>query len=125
MRSRYTAHVLTDNDYLRRTWHPDHRPVDTDSESNLVWQGLDILSKQGGEATDTAGTVEFVAHFSVKGKTGQLHEISHFERRGATWLYTTGRPGRTQQTRTTKTGRNEPCSCGSGLKYKRCCLIAG
>ena len=21
-----------------------------------------------------------------------------------------------------KTGRNEPCPCGSGLKYKRCCL---
>jgi tetratricopeptide (TPR) repeat protein len=21
-----------------------------------------------------------------------------------------------------KTGRNDPCSCGSGLKYKRCCL---
>ena len=20
------------------------------------------------------------------------------------------------------TGRNEPCSCGSGLKYKKCCL---
>lgn len=22
----------------------------------------------------------------------------------------------------TKTGRNEPCPCGSGIKYKRCCL---
>ncbi len=21
-----------------------------------------------------------------------------------------------------KTGRNDPCPCGSGLKYKRCCL---
>ena len=21
-----------------------------------------------------------------------------------------------------KTGRNEPCPCGSGLKYKQCCL---
>ncbi|HEY7321830.1 MAG TPA: SEC-C metal-binding domain-containing protein [Candidatus Binatia bacterium] len=21
-----------------------------------------------------------------------------------------------------KIGRNEPCPCGSGLKYKRCCL---
>ena len=23
----------------------------------------------------------------------------------------------------TKTGRNEPCPCGSGLKYKKCCLM--
>lgn len=22
----------------------------------------------------------------------------------------------------TKTGRNDPCPCGSGLKYKKCCL---
>ncbi len=22
-----------------------------------------------------------------------------------------------------KTGRNEPCPCGSGLKYKKCCLL--
>jgi uncharacterized protein YecA (UPF0149 family) len=21
-----------------------------------------------------------------------------------------------------KTGRNDPCPCGSGLKYKKCCL---
>ena len=26
-----------------------------------------------------------------------------------------------QQRRVTKTGRNEPCPCGSGKKYKKCC----
>ncbi|MEA1948950.1 MAG: SEC-C metal-binding domain-containing protein, partial [Thermodesulfobacteriota bacterium] len=24
--------------------------------------------------------------------------------------------------RTVKVGRNDPCPCGSGLKYKKCCL---
>jgi len=24
-----------------------------------------------------------------------------------------------------KTGRNQPCPCGSGLKYKQCCLRKG
>jgi hypothetical protein len=28
-------------------------------------------------------------------------------------------------TRTGKIGRNDPCPCGSGLKYKRCCLPRG
>jgi uncharacterized protein YecA (UPF0149 family) len=23
-----------------------------------------------------------------------------------------------------RTGRNDPCPCGSGLKYKRCCINA-
>lgn len=24
-----------------------------------------------------------------------------------------------------KTGRNEPCPCGSGLKHKKCCALKG
>ena len=31
------------------------------------------------------------------------------------------RPVRAQPARRTKLGRNDPCSCGSGSKYKRCC----
>jgi uncharacterized protein YecA (UPF0149 family) len=27
------------------------------------------------------------------------------------------------QRRTGKVGRNDPCPCGSGQKFKRCCLI--
>ncbi|MFW5879501.1 MAG: YecA family protein [bacterium] len=27
-----------------------------------------------------------------------------------------------EEQQTTKTGRNDPCSCGSGKKYKKCCL---
>jgi methionyl aminopeptidase len=29
------------------------------------------------------------------------------------------------KTRNLKVGRNDPCPCGSGLKYKRCCLVKG
>ena len=28
-----------------------------------------------------------------------------------------------QLTKQPKIGRNDPCSCGSGKKYKRCCLL--
>ncbi len=31
------------------------------------------------------------------------------------------RPSRPPPLRTTKTGRNDPCPCGSGNKFKRCC----
>lgn len=30
-------------------------------------------------------------------------------------------PGRTEG-KPSKPGRNDPCPCGSGLKYKKCCL---
>ncbi len=31
------------------------------------------------------------------------------------------RPGATSELRGRKPGRNDPCPCGSGRKYKRCC----
>jgi hypothetical protein len=39
---------------------------------------------------------------------------------GRGWL---GRSGRRRWVRVTDTGRNDPCPCGSGKKYKRCCLL--
>ena len=30
-------------------------------------------------------------------------------------------PDRSEPTRSSKIGRNEPCPCGSGKKYKKCC----
>ncbi len=32
-----------------------------------------------------------------------------------------GIPARSQLSTTSRVGRNDPCSCGSGLKLKRCC----
>jgi len=29
----------------------------------------------------------------------------------------------TYERKARKIGRNEPCPCGSGLKYKKCCLV--
>ena len=31
------------------------------------------------------------------------------------------RPVKKQPVRVEKVGRNDPCPCGSGLKYKKCC----
>ena len=32
-------------------------------------------------------------------------------------------PKKDEDIKIVKVGRNEPCSCGSGKKYKKCCLI--
>jgi uncharacterized protein len=34
------------------------------------------------------------------------------------------RPGSAVRAQRTKIGRNDPCPCGSGKKYKRCCALA-
>ena len=40
------------------------------------------------------------------------------------WFASRAEPIKRQhnQPRATKIGRNEPCPCGSGEKYKKCCL---
>lgn len=85
----------------------------------MEWLGLDVLVCHAGGTDDTEGTVEFVARYSHEGRPGSLHEISHFHKENDQWLYVSGEFPRTPQQ--VKTGRNDPCPCGSGKKFKKCC----
>jgi SEC-C motif-containing protein len=53
-----------------------------------------------------------------------LHEKAEFVREGGGWIYTRPlREGPAPFRETVKKpGRNDPCPCGSGKKYKQCCL---
>lgn len=117
MRSRYTAFVLGDADYLRDTWHADFRPPQLNLDKDQRWLDLSVLdfSEQGDSAI-----VEFEACFLHAGTVQGLHERSRFVLQQGRWLYTDGdclplgfSPW--------KPGRNESCPCGSGQKFKRCC----
>lgn len=117
MRSRYTAFCVKDAAYLLKTWHSRSRPAGLDfSGDDTEWTGLAILRHEGGEAGDTEGRVEFAATYRQHGKTRRLHETSHFIRAAGEWRYVDGaiHPE-------AKPGRNDPCPCGSGKKFKKCC----
>ena len=43
----------------------------------------------------------------------------------AYWREPARRWSRGEPVRSTKVGRNEPCPCGSGKKYKKCCGAGG
>lgn len=90
MRSRYTAYVLRDEAYLLRTWHPSTRPARIDFAPRLRWTRLDILATSDGSAFHHSGTVEFQAHFTDRGKPGDLHERSRFVRHDGAWVYLDG-----------------------------------
>lgn len=116
MRSRYSAYVLQRTDYLLRTWHPTTRPVNLDlAAEGVVWQGLEIIGRSHGTGEDDEGAVEFVAHCQA----GQLHERSRFIRESGQWYYLDGTLLPPVQKE--KLGRNDPCPCGSGRKFKKCC----
>jgi SEC-C motif-containing protein len=128
MRSRYVAYLCRDADYLLATWSPSTRPRTLSLKGDRTeWQGLHIVETQAGGAEDRQGVVEFIARFASQGQTGSLHERSRFARVDGAWLYIDGetRPARSDPAqpalRASTPGRNDPCPCGSGQKYKRCC----
>lgn len=92
MRSRYSAFVVSDGDYLLATWHPKHRPTRIDFGADQVWTGLEIHSTEAGGMFDTVGTVRFTAGFVAGGAAHRLHETSHFARIDGRWVYVAATP---------------------------------
>lgn len=121
MRSRYTAYVLKNNRHLLTTWDFSTRPKEFNTDDGAVkWLNLTIHSH--GEAADKedCGEVEFSARFLDHEQLCTMHETSRFRRKNGLWYYIDGK----NETNCTKLGRNALCPCGSGKKFKRCCLIS-
>lgn len=130
MRSRYSAFATVAVDYLHTTLVPesagadDYDPAHAEEWArNSDWLGLDIVSTEAGGPDDSEGWVEFVARFRYDGDERAHHETGHFVKTDGRWYYLDGNPG-PRPRRVTKVGRNEPCPCGSGKKYKKCCGAA-
>ncbi len=123
MRSRYTAYVIKNSEYLGATWHASTRPEQLDVSGNTAqWTGLEIIKTSGGGAADTVGTVEFIAHYINTGRRQQLHEVSRFVQERGRWFYVDGVVREPSVKTRVSAGRNDPCPCGSGKKYKKCCM---
>jgi SEC-C motif-containing protein len=128
MRSRYCAYALQDIDYLESTLHgAELHDFDKDGTAkwarDSTWLGLEIVRTSAGSLTDKEGTVEFKVRYERDGVVQEHHELSLFRKVDGAWLYSGGRGvGPAQFKRgAPKTGRNDPCPCGSGKKYKKCC----
>jgi SEC-C motif-containing protein len=93
MRSRYSAYVLGEADYLRASWHASTRPatlslVDAPGQ-RTTWLGLKVES-QTPTGPDTA-EVSFTARLRVGGGSAQrMHERSRFVREHGHWFYVDG-----------------------------------
>jgi SEC-C motif-containing protein len=126
MRSRYTAYVRGAIDYLIET-HAEETRGGVDREAiarwsrETRWLGLEIVATERGGEADDDGVVEFIARGTTRGAAFAQRERSRFRRAGGRWYYVDGKVGGEPARRAQAAGRNEPCPCGSGMKYKRCC----
>ena len=126
MRSRYTAYSLCKIEHVANTHDPETRGEFDEKEARewsekANWRRLEVLSTEGGGEGDTNGTVEFVAHYDIDGQHIDHHEIAEFRRDGERWYFRDGKEVPiTVRRDQPKVGRNDPCPCGSGKKYKKC-----
>lgn len=127
MRSRYTAYCQGKAEYLLATTHVNtrnqHRLEDLASWSEENdWKKLEVLSTEFGSVSDERGVVEFKAHYvDQSGKAQVHHERSNFLKTDGAWYYVDGGIDPKAVDIMKKISRNDPCSCGSGKKYKKCC----
>jgi len=127
MRSRYSAYVEHEIDYIINTCVlRDQKDIDykstRDWSEQSKWLGLKIISTEKGGIADNEGVVEFEAAYEKDGLRDTHHENAKFKKEKDEWLYVDGNiTTRTVVRSSPKTGRNDPCPCGSGKKYKHCC----
>lgn len=128
MRSRYTAYVKNEIDYIFNTTHADQRDKFDRQNSEAWsqktdWHSLEIRRTEAGGTQDQTGWVEFIARYRTKGKLAQHHEMAEFRKADDQWFFYDGHAPKYEQVirKGAKIGRNDPCPCGSGKKYKKCC----
>jgi SEC-C motif-containing protein len=125
MRSRYSAYATGAVDYLVKSCEGGTEGVDREATRRWAegskWLGLRIIRSDGGGLADDTGIVEFVATYVQGGLKDDHHEVAKFVKKDGSWLYTEGDIVPETITRAEpKVGRNDPCPCGSGKKYKKC-----
>jgi SEC-C motif-containing protein len=127
MRSRYTAYVKHAIDYIVDTClekgKVNYEGIKKWSEGS-TWLGFNIISvKCGNDIDDTVGKIIFEATYETKDRLKNVHhESASFVKRDGRWLYDDGEITPQTVVRSgEKLGRNDPCPCRSGKKYKHCC----
>ncbi len=111
MRSRYSAYVLKNGQYLYDTCSQKLQNIDDINaikSHNIEWLGLKIESYGDDEVT-------FMVYYKENGRIEVMKERSFFIYENGKLKYDRG------EMLEVKILRNEPCPCGSGKKYKRCC----
>ena len=133
MRSRYTAYTKVAMPYLRETLAPESRSDFNEAEARKwakqsEWLRLNITAAKGD-------TVDFIATYRTQGRAIDHHEKATFRKEGERWYFVDGQsevkeaadgggpvePKVPLVRAEPKIGRNDPCACGSGKKFKKCC----
>jgi SEC-C motif-containing protein len=129
MRARFTAHVVHNFKFLHDSYRATAgKPyVAEEGEPAMTWTRLEVHGHEVVADHPDKAYVDFSAYGTEEGVEKVLHEKAEFLRINGAWLYNReARLGPAPiRSSAPKVGRNDPCPCGSGKKYKHCCLAKG
>ena len=112
MRARYSSYVTGDVLFLKSS-ATEEVQAEFDENASKAWSA----------AAEWHGLEIICATYTANGEFCNHHEVATFVKDGGEWKFEDGTiVGETPVVRETpKVGRNDPCPCGSGKKYKKCC----
>ncbi|WP_439859218.1 YchJ family protein [Pseudomonas sp. MBLB4136] len=119
MRSRYSAYVLGQVDYLLATTLPaqqsglDREAIRTWSLQS-TWLGLEVEQSEVLGGQPEHAFVTFTARWHDDAGEHSHRERSAFVQHDGQWFFI-------DPTVDLNAGRNDPCPCASGQKFKKCC----
>lgn len=95
MRSRYSAFVTANGNYLLETHASSTKHSVNKKElekwaKSVKWVKLEILDCVNGNENDLTGEVEFIAHYKEKIFKRKIHERSTFIKEDGKWKYLNG-----------------------------------
>ena len=131
MRSRYTAFSKADVKYIFATMSSkalknSDQEATKEWATRCTWLSLEVIDAP--PTTDDIGVVEFIVKYIEEDVEHELQERSLFQMRAGRWYYIGEAPkaratmNQGSKNANSKINRNDHCPCGSGKKYKKCCL---
>ncbi len=127
MRARYSSYATGAVDFIGTSQAPEgldsfDREASLKWSKEATWKGLEVIATKNGGASDTTGNVSFIAKYFQDGEDREHHEIGIFRKDDGKWLFVEGKAPvpDTHKNDGPTIGRNDPCHCGSGKKFKKC-----
>ena len=125
LEARYQAFVKGDVDFILESTHPSvrsrhDRQAIAEWSRKAKWLDLNIEEETGEE---DRGWIRFTVQYEEGGQLIDHRERAEFRKEDGRWLFYDSTFPKQQPIRRAaeKVGRNDPCPCGSGKKFKKCC----
>jgi SEC-C motif-containing protein len=129
LEARYQAFVDGNIDYIMNSHHPEtreslDRAAVTNWSKDSNWMGFKIEDERKDGKTVF---ITFSVRYEKNMETTDHREIAEFRKEDGKWYYYDSEfpTPETLRREEPKVGRNDPCHCGSGKKFKKCHGAAG